>query len=112
MHLLLFPLDGGRIVKSAPLRGKKSLILLLVFTAIIGILVTILLKSIIIALILLIGVSTIVQHYQSLKKSEMNPPSWKMTLLILGTWILIISLYWVTLHSYSKKTLTNIFPYL
>ena len=108
--LPLSPLDGGRIVKSALLRGKKSLILLLVITVFMGIITTILLKSIFIAIILVIGVSTMIQHYQSLEKQEKNPPSWKMSLLILAAWICIIILYWVTLHPDSKKILTD-FPF-
>lgn len=83
--LPISPLDGGRIVKSALLRGKKSLILLLIFTAVTGIVITILLKSIFIAILVVTGMSTLIQHYRSIENLEKNPPSWKMSLLILAT---------------------------
>ncbi|MBU7033295.1 MAG: hypothetical protein HXS53_12255 [Theionarchaea archaeon] len=61
------------------------MILLLIFTAVTGIVITILLKSIFIAILVVTGMSTLIQHYRSIENLEKNPPSWKMSLLILAT---------------------------
>jgi Zn-dependent protease len=107
--LPISPLDGGRIVKSALLRGKISFAFLLILSIIIGVWCAIELRSIIIAIIVLLGIGTLVQHYRSITSQEMNPPSWKMTILILGSWIFIIFLYWLTLPSISKELLIDPF---
>ncbi|MBU7042270.1 MAG: hypothetical protein HXS47_01670 [Theionarchaea archaeon] len=104
------PLDGGRMIKAALLRGKISFAFLLLCSVIIGIFSIITLKSIIIPIIVFLGIGTLVQHYQSITSSEIDPPSRKNTILILGAWMLLIILYWVTLPAFSKQMFTELFP--
>ena len=90
----ILPLDGGRVVRAALLRGRKSLIPVTIITFGTGILAGVYLKSIIFVVVALFGLGSLVYSYKRVEKKEVEPPAWWKSVLFLGTWVSIILLLW------------------
>ena len=89
----ILPLDGGRVVRAALLRGRKSLIPVALFTVGTGVLVAIAIGSYILLLIALLGLVSLIRDYKRMERKEMTPPTWGQSLVILAAWLGIIFLY-------------------
>lgn len=98
----ILPLDGGRIIRAALLRGRKSLIPVAVVTFGSGVVAGIYLKSIFFVVIAVIGLGSLVYNYKRIERREVEPPAWWKSALILGAWISVICLYWYTLPHFFK----------
>lgn len=93
----VLPLDGGRIVRIALLRGRKSLIPVGVITVGIGVAAVVVLKDVLLLIVVLLGGASLAYDYRRIKKKEVKPPAgWKCA-VILGAWVGVMLLYWVTL---------------
>ncbi|MBU7016312.1 MAG: site-2 protease family protein [Theionarchaea archaeon] len=92
--LPILPLDGGRVVRAALLRGRKSLIPVIVITFGSGIIAGVYFKSIFFVVVAVIGLGSLVYSFNKVKKKEVEPPVWWKSVLILGTWVSIIWLLW------------------
>lgn len=103
----ILPLDGGRIVRAALLRGRKSLIPVLAITVGTGLAVGVFFGNICFPVIALIGLVSLVQSYKKMK--EVHPPAWWESLIMLVTWVVIIFLLWATLPPAAKvATFSNL----
>ena len=105
----LLPLDGGRIVRAALLRGRKSLIPVTAITIGTGIAAAVFFKSIFIGIVTLFGLGTLIHSYKQMEKKEIEPPVWWKSAAILGAWIGVILLYWFTLPLSWKTSLLAFF---
>jgi Zn-dependent protease len=87
------PLDGGRALKCAFLRGKKSLIPLCLITIGLGGLAIIFTRSIIMVLITGAGLLLLGVDYKRLKDKEIQPPLlWKSGVILLA-WAGLVGAY-------------------
>jgi Zn-dependent protease len=93
----ILPLDGGRIVRVALLRGRKSLIPVSIITVGIGAAAAVLLKDVILLIVVLFGGASLIYDYKRIKKKEVSPPAKWKCVVILGAWISVILLCWYTL---------------
>lgn len=107
--LPILPLDGGRILKAALLRGRKSLIPVALITLGCGALITVALGSIFFLVIMGLGFVSLVRNYKKIGERGIEPPSWWASVAILGAWISIFFIYWFTIP-YGYRQL--IFSYL
>ncbi len=99
----ILPLDGGRVMRAALLRGKKSLILVAIVTVGGALAAGIWIRSILLLLVAALGAISLYYSYTQIKKHTVAPPSWWETLVVLGAWIGVIFLYWYTLPSPLKE---------
>ncbi len=110
--LPILPLDGGRIVRAALLRGRKSLVPVTMITIGSGVAVAFFFKDVVILIITMVGLGSLIHNYRRIK-SEVNPSSWWKSALILGTWAGIILLYFYFLPRVVRTFLKIfIFPIL
>jgi Zn-dependent protease len=93
----ILPLDGGRIVRVALLRGRKSLIPVSIITVGIGAAAVVLLKDVILLIVVVLGGASLIYDYGRIKKKEVSPPAKWKCVVILGAWISVILLSWYTL---------------
>ena len=100
--LPILPLDGGRIVRAALLRGRKSLIPVSAITIGTGLILGIFFKDLILMVFVMIGLASLIGSYKKMEKKEIAPPSWWKSCIILAAWVALIYLYWATLPPLSK----------
>ena len=72
----ILPLDGGRIVRAALLRGKRSLIPVTIITVGSGLVLAVYLKEIFFLVIALLGLASLVYSYNRVENREVSPPLW------------------------------------
>ncbi|MBU7045695.1 MAG: site-2 protease family protein [Theionarchaea archaeon] len=105
----ILPLDGGRVVRAALLRGKKSLIPVIIITSGSGVFLGVYLNSVFIMMVTAIGLGSLVHSYRQLEKEEVEPPEWWKSVLILGMWVAIILLLWYDCPSLYRASIGSIF---
>lgn len=107
--LPILPLDGGRVVKAALLRGKKSLILVIIIISGSGVLLGAYINSMFIMVLTTIGLVSLVQSYRQMEKENVEPPVWWKSVLILVMWLAVILLLWVDCPSPYRANIGSIF---
>ena len=106
--LPLLPLDGGRIVRVALLRGKKSLVLVGIVTVGGGMALSVLARDVILFIVVLLGGASLWLNYKRIMKKEVSPPAKWTCVMILGAWIGLIFLCWYTLPGPFKRLLMEL----
>lgn len=107
--LPVLPLDGGRIVRVALLRGRKSLIPVGIITVGSGVALMVLFKNAILLFIVLLGGSSLWLNYRRIQTREVSPPAKWKSAVILGAWIGVILLCWYTVPDSCRALLSSIF---
>ncbi len=104
----LLPLDGGRVMKAALLRGRKSLISVAVIAIGCGAVVTAFFESMFLLLITILGLVSLIGYYRKIEEQEIELLAWWKSLAILGVWIAVMCLYWYSLP-FSLKVMIKSF---
>lgn len=99
------PLDGGRIMRAALLRGRKSLVPVTIITIGSGVAAGVYLKSVFFVVIAVFGLSSLVYSYKRMEKREVEPPAWWKSVVILGAWVTITYSYWYALPHHIRITI-------
>jgi Zn-dependent protease len=92
----LVPLDGGRILRAALVRGRKSYIPVALVTAVVGIGLGVLFQSWILMIITFIGLGSLIQKMRDMKEEDGAPPTVGKSFAMLLAWGMVMFLLLVT----------------